>query len=114
MNDSKSLPMETDVATLAAMREAGDSFVLLDVREEDEHAHCRIDGSMLIPVSQLRDRFSELESHREDRIIVHCHHGGRSMQVTEALRSSGFSKAQNLAGGIDQWSQQIDPTVPRY
>ncbi|MEL6106780.1 MAG: rhodanese-like domain-containing protein [Planctomycetota bacterium] len=89
-------------------------FLLLDVRQPEEYATAKIDGSVLIPMGELRDRIDELESHREDRIIVHCHHGGRSMQVTQALRSMGFPKAQNMGGGIEQWSGEIDSDVPRY
>ena len=114
MSDTDQTPIETDVVTVAAKLEAGDDFLLLDVREEDEYATARIDGSVLIPMSQLRERVTELEPHRERLIVVHCHHGGRSMQVTQALRDAGFTKTQNMAGGIDQWSQQIDTSVPRY
>lgn len=108
------IPMETDVASVAAMRQCGEDFLLLDVREEDEYAVAKIDGSLLIPMSQLGDRVGELEEHRGRLIVIHCHHGGRSMQVTQALRNNGFSQVQNMAGGIDQWSEQVDPSVPRY
>jgi rhodanese-related sulfurtransferase len=56
----------------------------------------------------------ELESHRNRHIVVLCHVGGRSLRVTRWLRQQGFTQAQNLSGGIDQWSQEIDPSVPRY
>lgn len=114
MSDSIELPIETDVATVARMRDHGEDFLLLDVREEVEYQTARIEGSLLIPMSELRDRADELEKHRDRWIVVHCHHGGRSMQVTQALRQHGFKQAQNMAGGIDQWSEQIDPSVPRY
>jgi rhodanese-related sulfurtransferase len=114
MPDAAELPIETDVAGVAALRENGQEFLLLDVREEHEYAIARIDGSMLLPMSRLRDRVGDLEEHRDRLIVVHCHHGGRSMQVTQALRNNGFEKVQNMAGGIDQWSEQIDPSVPRY
>ncbi len=96
------------------MQNSGNDFLLLDVREQIEYATAKIDGSLLIPMSELGNRISELEEHRDRLIIVHCHHGGRSMQVTQALRSHGFAKVQNMAGGIDQWSEQIDQRVPRY
>jgi rhodanese-related sulfurtransferase len=114
MSNTSELPIETDVATVAAMRNGGEEFLLLDVREEDEYAVAKIDGSLLIPMSQLQQRFAELEEYREQLIVVHCHHGGRSMQVTHALRNSGLSQVQNMAGGIDLWSEQIDSNVPRY
>ena len=114
MSDGVELPIEIDVAAVAELRESGRDFLLLDVREDDEYAIAKIDGSMLVPMSQLRDRVGDLEEHRQRLIVVHCHHGGRSMQVTQALRNSGFPQVQNMAGGIDQWSVQIDPDVPRY
>ncbi len=114
MTNDAELPIETDVRAVAAMRQSGEDFLLLDVREEDEYGVAKIDGSLLIPMSQLRQRVGELEEHRSRLIVVHCHHGGRSMQVTEALRASGFTRVQNMAGGIDEWSEQIDPGVPRY
>ena len=114
MSDEIELPMELDVTAVQLMRDQQESFVLLDVREQDEYEIAKIDGSLLIPMSQLRERFGELEPHKNAHIVVHCHHGGRSMQVTMALRGQGFRKCQNMAGGIDQWSQQIDPSVARY
>ena len=113
-SDAAELPIEIDVAAVATLRESGRQFVLLDVREEDEYAIAKIDGSVLFPMSQLRDRLGDLETYRERLIVVHCHHGGRSMQVTRALRNSGFTQVQNMAGGIDQWSERVDPSVPRY
>lgn len=110
----ESLPIETDVATLAKLTEEGADFLLLDVRENDEYEICNIEGSELLPLSEFEDRVAELNPHKDRRIIVHCHFGGRSMRVTEALRERGFAKAQNLAGGIDQWSQEIDSSVDRY
>lgn len=114
MSDETDLPIEIDVASVASMLKAEEDFLLLDVRENDEYATAKIEGSVLIPMSELRDRIAELEPHQDRRIVVHCHHGGRSMQVTQVLRNNGFPKVQNMAGGIDQWSQQIDSGVPRY
>lgn len=108
------LPLETDVESVARLRGENAEFLLLDVREEFEFATASIQGSHLIPMSQLAARLAELEPFRETLIVVHCHHGVRSLQVTEALRQHGFSNTQSMAGGIDQWSLQIDPMVPRY
>lgn len=108
------LPMETDVASVAAMLERKDPFLLLDVREEGEYATARIDGSRLIPMSTLRERVAELDEYRDSLIVVHCHHGMRSLNVTQALRNHGFPNVQSMAGGIDEWSLQVDPAVPRY
>jgi rhodanese-related sulfurtransferase len=114
MSNAENLPIETDVATVAAMQKNGDDFLLLDVREPDEYAIAKITGSVLIPMRELHDRIGELDEHRDRLIVVHCHHGGRSLRVTQHLLSIGFTKVQNMAGGIEQWSEQIDPRVPKY
>jgi rhodanese-related sulfurtransferase len=114
MSSPEMLPLETDVQTLSELRAAGADFLLLDVREVPEFETCRIEGATLIPMSELGERLAELEPHRSQHIVVHCHHGGRSMRVTQYLRDQGFAQAQNLAGGIDAWSIHIDPEVPRY
>lgn len=106
--------IEIDVADVNGLRETQTPFVLLDVREMNENDFCKIDGSLLIPMSELKDRVSELDQHRDDHIVVHCHHGGRSLHVTNFLRESGFTNVQNMTGGIDAWSQQIDSSVERY
>ena len=107
-------PLETDCAAVAARLADGDKFLLIDCREPAEHAAARIEGARLVPMSQLSDKLAELEEYREHEIAVHCHHGGRSLKVTVWLREQGFVKVQSMAGGIDQWSEQIDPSVPRY
>ena len=111
---SESFPLEIDVETLQRVRESGESFLLIDCREPDEHALVRIEGSKLIPMRETPGRLAEIEPHRGERIVVHCHHGGRSLRVTQFLRQQGFETAQNLAGGIDAWAEQIDPSLPRY
>ncbi len=90
-------------------------LLILDVRQPKEFDVCKIDGSTLIPLSELDARVdSELAAHKNKRIVVHCHHGVRSMNGTAILRKHGFTNARSLAGGIDLWSLMIDPTVPRY
>jgi rhodanese-related sulfurtransferase len=85
----------------------------LDVREPDEIATAAIPGTVRIPMRQVPARLAELGD-KSGRIVVHCHHGGRSLRVTNYLRQQGFSQAQNMSGGIDAWSLEVDPTVPRY
>ena len=108
------LPAEIDVKSVNQLRDQGDRFILLDVREPSEIATAAIEGSVRIPMQQIPARLSELEPHKNERIVVHCHHGGRSARVQAWLQQQGFTQVQNLTGGIDAWSQEIDPNVPRY
>jgi rhodanese-related sulfurtransferase len=98
----------------APLIQRGEDFLLLDVRQPAEYEIASLPGAVLIPLGELSGRLSELEPYRDKRIVVHCHHGGRSMNAVRGLRQLGFSGAQNLAGGIDLWSQSVDPQVPRY
>ena len=108
------LPIEVDVLTVKQMLDRGEKFVLLDCREPDEVATARITGSTHIPMREIPSRLPELGPNNTTRVVIHCHHGGRSLRVTHFLRQQGFEQAQNMAGGIDAWSQQIDARVPRY
>ncbi len=108
------LPLEIDCRNVKQKLDAGEPFLLLDCREPDEYATAKIAGSKLVPMSKITDRLGELEAYRQSLIVVYCHVGGRSLRVTRWLREQGFSQSQNLTGGIDAWSQEIDPTVPRY
>ena len=113
MPGDEQLPIEIDCS---AVREtAGDaSCMLLDCREQNEYDVARIEGSTLLPMSEIQDRLGELEPHRDQHVIVYCHHGMRSLQVAHWLRGQGFAKVQSMSGGIDAWSQIIDADVPRY
>jgi len=91
---------------------SGQPFTLLDVREPFEVEMANIDGANLIPLGELPARYGELDRTRE--IFVFCHSGMRSERAAEFLRSAGFSKVANVAGGIDAWSEEIDSNVPRY
>lgn len=104
--------LRVDVHGLREKMASGEPYVLLDVREPYEFDLARIDGADLIPLGQLPARVNELDRSKE--IFVMCHSGIRSEQAAEFLRSVGFSKVANVTGGIDAWSQEIDPDVPRY
>lgn len=106
-------PWEISPSEFVQLR-AADELLLLDCREPEEDAIARIDGARLIPMRQIPERLDDLEPWRERPLIVHCHHGVRSLRVVEFLRSKGFSQARSLAGGIEAWSLEIDPAVPRY
>jgi rhodanese-related sulfurtransferase len=112
--NSQGLPAEIDVLSVKKMQDDGERFVLLDVREPDEFATAAIGGSLQIPMRTVPSRLPDLEPHRGERIVVHCHHGGRSARVAQWLREQGFEKVQNMTGGIDAWSQLVDSSVPRY
>jgi rhodanese-related sulfurtransferase len=111
---SAALPIEINVQQVQELQQAKDEFLFLDCRETAEYGIAKIEGTQLIPMNEIPSRLEELEIHRDKRIVVHCHHGGRSMQVTQYLRQQGFEKTQNMAGGIDVWSQEIDASIPRY
>ncbi len=110
---SETPPVEIDVQEVKQQLDRGE-IVLIDCREPAEWETAKIEGAVLMPMSQwheVTDRLGEFEG---KRIAVHCHHGGRSLRVTQWLRENGFPGAQNMTGGIDAWSQQIDPSVPQY
>ena len=93
--------------------EAGDVLTLIDVREPEEHQICRIDGATLIPMRQIPQQFERLEVAAAP-LIIFCHHGVRSLNVVEWLREQGLTDCLSIAGGIDAWSREVDPRVPRY
>jgi len=87
-------------------------FELIDVREPFEYEIARIDGAKLIPLGEIGERLDEIQ--REQPIVVHCHSGQRSAQAVRLLQQRGFNNVCNLEGGIDAWSDHIDPSVPKY
>ena len=89
-------------------------MLLLDCRTPEEHATAKIAGAVLLPMQELPDRVGELAGWKERRILVHCHHGVRSLRVTHWLREKGFAATSSVSGGIDAWSTDVDPAVPRY
>ena len=91
--------------------DAGDDLFVLDVREPNEYQICNL-GGHLIPLNDLPKRVSELDPSRE--IVVHCKMGGRSAKAVDFLKQSGFTRVHNLAGGINAWSERVDPKVPKY
>ncbi len=103
---------EVSIHELAGEIQAGRSLVLLDVREPEELAHGVIDGAVFIPMMELPDRLSELDP--EASIVAICRTGGRSGNVTGLLLSQGFSDVRNLAGGMNAWALEIDPSCQAY
>jgi molybdopterin/thiamine biosynthesis adenylyltransferase/rhodanese-related sulfurtransferase len=100
------------VRELKAKMDRNEAFTLIDVREPYEHEAARIEGARLIPLGELESQIEDLP--RQGMLILQCHSGGRSEHAVRLLQQAGFNNAVNLEGGIDAWSVQIDPNVPRY
>lgn len=91
----------------------GDDIQIVDVRENNEVAIGRIPNSIHIPLGQILARMDEIDPNRET--VVHCKMGGRSARAIDAMQRSGFQgKLVNLKGGILRWSDEVDPSVPKY
>ena len=103
---------ELTAGQFKARRDAGESLLLLDVREPDEIATASVAGATVIRMGEIPSRMNELPADRP--IVVMCHHGARSANVVAFLNANGYPNAVNLAGGIDAWSTEVDPKVPRY
>ncbi len=104
---------QLSVQEVAAMRERNELFQLIDVREPEEYAIARIDDAKLHPMSMSFDWVTGID--RDTTIVVMCHHGMRSAHVAATLTQRfGFKNVSNMSGGIDAWSQLVDPTIPRY
>ncbi|MEZ6099463.1 MAG: rhodanese-like domain-containing protein [Pirellulaceae bacterium] len=111
---SSTKPLEISVKATHQMLVEGAEFCFVDCRTPGESATASIASATLIPMETLADRLGDLPEDKGHHIVVHCHHGGRSLRVTHWLRQQGYLNCQSMAGGIDAWSDQIDPTVPKY
>ena len=107
-------PLEISCRELHQKLQSRDDLLLVDCREPDEHALAAINGSVLIPLGELPDRVAELAAYRDRPVVVHCHLGVRSLRAARWLREQGFTQAQSLAGGIEQWAVEIEPGLTRY
>ena len=104
---------EISVTDLRALLDE-DQVRLIDCREEDEHLLCRIEGATLIPLQQIPESVGAVRGEGDRPIVIYCHHGMRSMHATQFLRGKGLADTFSLRGGIDAWSVEVDPEVPRY
>jgi rhodanese-related sulfurtransferase len=96
------------------LKEAG-AAVLIDVREPEEFALSHVDGARLIPMQSVPAQLQQLEALAdESALLILCHHGVRSLQVAAWLRERGIENVHSISGGIDRWSVEVDPSVPRY
>lgn len=94
--------------------DSGFPLRLIDVREPDELAICKIAGAESIPLGTLGEVFRARLPDPGERIIIYCHHGMRSLRAAEFLSQHGYTNVGSMDGGIEAWSQQVDPSVPRY
>jgi rhodanese-related sulfurtransferase len=104
--------LQISPAEAKAHLERGDGVLLVDVREPWETQLCRIEGAILMPMGTVPANVQKLDV--DSVVICYCHHGIRSLDVAVWLRSQGVERARSMTGGIDRWSSEIDPGVPRY
>ena len=103
---------ELGARELANWVQSGQAFILLDVRRDDEVSHASIPGALHIPMNEVQFRIREIP--RGKPIVVICHHGERSWRIARFLLTDGYKEVYNLEGGIDAYSLDVDPSVPRY
>lgn len=104
---------EITATELKQRLDAGEDIQIIDVRQPDEYAFAKIEGTKLIPLGEVINRMNEIDDSKET--VVHCKMGGRSARAIEALHHAGFKgNLINLKGGITAWSNEVDPKVPKY
>ncbi len=96
------------------MRQRGESIYLVDVRQPWEHELARLPDDILVPLDELAERADEITPPAGALVVAYCHHGIRSLNAVAILHELGHTNAASLAGGIDAWSQLVDPSVARY
>ena len=112
---SESIQMELSPQQIQQRIAAGEKFCIIDVREQWEFQAAAIAGSNLVPMGSVPTRIQELEAQADiSPLLIICHHGVRSLNVVQWLRQQGLENCTSLTGGIDQWSRDVDSTVPRY
>jgi rhodanese-related sulfurtransferase len=108
-------PLELSPRDVKQQLDAGKSLHLIDVREPNEFAICKIEGATLVPMRSVPSEMQDLETKAATApLIVFCHHGVRSLNVVHWLREQGLENCASMSGGIDAWSATVDPNVPRY
>jgi adenylyltransferase/sulfurtransferase len=105
---------QISVRQLQEMLSLGQSVYLVDVRQPWEHEVAHLPNDVLAPLDQLLEQAEDLEPPAEALVVTYCHHGVRSLNAAAILLRQGHTRVASLAGGIDRWSLEIDPTVPRY
>jgi rhodanese-related sulfurtransferase len=105
-DDIQILPLE-----VKQRLDSGAKLLLVDIRQEWEHKTCRIEGATLVPMESMASQLALFEAAEE--IVLYCHHGVRSLNAAVWLRQQGIA-ARSMSGGIARWSEEIDPSVPKY
>jgi rhodanese-related sulfurtransferase len=106
--------IEISCRDLLQQMENGHAVRLVDVRQPWENQLARLPGSLLIPLNELPQRTTEIPAEPAAAVVVYCHHGVRRLSAVAYLGRLGYQNVRSLAGGIDAWSCEVDPTVPRY
>lgn len=110
---SEEVPLEVSCAEVKALLGGGTDVTLIDCREPFEHEIVHLADARLMPMGQIPTEVAKIKE-LPSPVIVYCHHGMRSAQTAQWLRANGISAAQSMAGGIDAWVTEIDPSLPRY
>jgi rhodanese-related sulfurtransferase len=108
------VPRQITPAELSARMQKGEKPYFLDVRQDWENQLSRIEGSVLVPLDQLPARLDDVQPAQGQVIVTYCHHGMRSLSAAALLEQHGVKNVLSLSGGIEAWSTQVDPKVPRY
>jgi len=113
---TRETPLEIEPTDVSALLKSpgGRTFRLIDCREESEWQICHLPDAQLVPLSRLGELAPQVFTDAQEHVIIYCHHGMRSLRATEFLRQRGIIHAQSMRGGIDAWSDMVDPATPRY
>jgi rhodanese-related sulfurtransferase len=114
MTGGQAMVREISPPELAAKLKAGEKISLLDVRQVWEHELAALPNSVLIPLDELLRRVDEVQALSGSPVVVYCHHGVRSFHAAAFLMRCGLTDVASLASGIEGWSLEVDPSVPRY
>jgi len=105
---------EVSVKEVQELIQSQDEFLLLDCRSEQERDYCSIEPSLFLPLHDYSTYLDEFTEYKNTPLVIYCHHGVRSLQLSGIMRHFGFTNVKSMAGGIERWSLEVDSSVPRY